>query len=251
MLPIFRHEINQYAVYYLPIAQNAEKKDLARICDHMKKGIQRIACLYEEESEDAYLVYDESLLKCSKCEKWLGQWQEMWDKPLYKEYREAHNLSLLRSRIPGRDRAEHLIILGEGPGMEEWLGSMVRSVKRLSFFQPDVPKGFDMIRSRMQLEYGILAEWKNSPHPRAAEKALVLDYSEKEKVFIWGIPRGSIWVDMNSSERRRHDLTDRDTGIDYISLKSIWREEIILTLDTVSKIQYNTEVKLDGIVGRQ
>ena len=251
MLPIFRHEVGSYAVYYLSVVRDLPKTDLVRVCDQMKKGIQRIADLYEEESEDAYLVYDESFLTYLSDGKLFQYWQRLWDLPMYKEYKEAHNLSLLRNRIPAGIKAEHLIILGNGPGVESWLGSLVRSVKYLSFYHTDEPKDFKEIQHRMQAEYGILAQWKKSPHPKSSEKALVLDYSEIEKVFIWGIPRGSIWIDMNSSQRRKHDLVDRDTGISYISLKSIWREEIILTLDTISKIQYNTEVKLGEIVGRQ
>jgi len=82
--------------------------------------------------------------------------------------------------------------------------------------------------------------------PESAEPALVLDYCKKDSIFIWGIPAGSIWIDMNSLETRRHALEDRETGIRYISLKKVWIEEMIQTLDTAVKIQYNTEVNLEG-----
>ena len=247
--PIFRQEIDSYGVYYLQIDEGSAESEPEQIKDYLEKGIGRLAYLYGEEDVQAYLVYDGSF------ENWLKQkgkedyWKKLWGYPIYKEYKEAHNLALLWKRIHPVRGIEHLLILGEGPGVEEWIGYIGRYMKRVSFFSLDQPKGFEDICQKMQDEYGLLPEWKRSLHPKSEQAAMVLDYTGRDKIFIWETPRGSIWVDMSSLESRRHDLEDRDTGILYISLKSIWCQEVIQTLDTISKIQYNTEVKLDGKVG--
>ena len=73
----------------------------------------------------------------------------------------------------------------------------------------------------------------------------MVDYSGDCVISIRGLAKGSIWVDMESVESKRHLMEDRVVGPQYLSLKTIWRREMMETLDTVSKFAYNTEVKID------
>ncbi len=246
IVTIFYKEIGEYEVYYLQISADTANNELSAVQSHMAKGIRRIAACYHREDENinAYLVYEASFAKWLKERQQEEKWQEFWNLPLYGEYKESHNLTLLLQQIPKSRWPGRLIILGEAPGMQEWIGTLARYMRGITIFSPVRPRCFESIREKLLDEYGLLISWEKSLQPVSGEPALVLDYCGKEKIYIWGIPSGSIWIDMMSMEERRHSLEDRETGIDYISLKSFWKGEMLQTLDTASKIQYNTEVKL-------
>ena len=250
-LPVFRMETQLHEIYYLQMYATVKSEELAEVQSYMAKGIRRIAGWYgDEESHNEYIVYDPPF------ENWLWArqradfWQKTWNLPLYQEYEESCNLLFLLRQPILRSVPGNLIILGEAPGIQEWIGLLAKHMKKIIFFSLTKPKGFEQLREWMLSEYGLLADWAETLQPVSREPALILDYSGREKIYIWGVARGSIWIDMTSMEARRHALQDRDTGIQYISLKCFWQEEMLQTLDTVGKIKYNTEVKLEGKVGK-
>ena len=260
-LPIFRKEVGPYEVYYLQMFPDVENSEFAGVQAYMQKGIRRISGLCDRETGgDASLSYDGEdkrnacLVYDRDFEKWLvfrkkdGLWQKLWNLPLYHEYKEAHNLTFLLQQIPVSTWPGQLIILGEAPGMADWLGMLARHMKCITIYALAEPRGFETVRARMLEEYGLLTDWQKSLQPAAGEPALVLGYSGKDKIYAWDIVPGSIWIDMMSMEERRHALEDRETGVRYVSLKSIWREEMRQTLDTIGKIQYNIRAKLEGKV---
>ena len=242
--PIFRKEVGDYEIYYLQMPASTQKEELDAVQSHMKKGIGRLEIWYQEEEDRnaTYLVYEASFAEWLKNCRQEIYWQQLWNLPLYQEYCEPHNLQLLLRQISKSSRPGQLVILGEAPGMQEWIGALAKYMKGITIFSPAMPRGFEVIRERLLEEYGLMCRWEKSLQPKVSEPAIVLDYCGQEKVFIWGIPRGSIWIDMTSLEARRHALEDRETGIDYLSLKCFWKEEMIQTLDTANKIQYNTGV---------
>ena len=250
-MPVFRKVVGCYEVYYLQMYESMLKREMAAVQSCMEKGISRIAAWYhsQEEIGEAHLVYDAPFANWLRQQQREEYWQKLWDLPLYKEYKEPHNLNLLLAQIPKACLPKEWIILGEALGMQEWIGQAARYVKSIRVYSLIPPKGWEQMKERLLEEYGLMLTWQKSLQPVSEEPALVLDYCSKEKVYVWGVKSGSIWVDMNSLESRRHGILDRETGIQYVSLKCFWKEEMIQTLDTVSKIQYNTEVKLEGEVG--
>lgn len=72
--------------------------------------------------------------------------------------------------------------------------------------------------------------------------SVVLDFSEEDKVSVAGLEKGSIWVDMSASDRKRERIEARNTGILYFSLKKEWQEpeKARYQLDTTVKNGYNT-----------
>jgi len=259
--PVFRKETGPYEVYYLQISPSMKNNEFVRVKTYMEKGISRILTKYDRErrenshlvcnigaGEDTYQVWDRDF------EAWLhagsrtAHWLKTWELPLYQEYKEVHNLMFLLQQIPAGRWPAELIILGETPGMTGWLESLARKMKRITIYAPAQPKEFEIVREALLEEYGLLVQWVRSLQPASREPALVLDYSGKEKIYAWDVTPGSIWIDMMSMETRRHFLEDRETGVYYLSLKSIWRREMQQTLDTMRKIQYNVGVKLSGKV---
>ena len=240
-MPVFRMQTDLHEVYYLQLREDTKNEELADVQTYMAKGIRRIAGWYgDEENHNRYIVYDAAF------EKWLRTrqkevfWQNRWSLPMYQEYGEACNLLFLLRQPFLRSLPRHLIVLGEAIDIEVWIGQLIRHMKGLTFFSLTMPKTFEQLRERLLNEFGLIADWRESLHPVSKEPALILDYCGKEKVYIWEISRGSIWIDMTSMEARRHALEDRDTGIRYFSLKSYWQEEMSETLDTAGKIKYNT-----------
>ncbi len=249
--PVFFREAGGYEVYYLQVGEETEGNELAKVQAYMKKGISRLAACYQREQDrmNAYLVYDGSFARWLQERRQEEHWQQLWNLPLYGEYKEPHNLQVLLQQISKSRWPRHLVILGEAPCMEKWLEPMAKYMKSIVQFSLNRSKGFDTIREKLLDEYGLLIKWEKSLQPQSEESAMVLDYCGKENVFIWGIPPGSVWVDMTSRESRRHAIEDRETGIYYTSLKTFWQGEMLQTLDTINKIKYNTKVKLQGEMG--
>lgn len=242
--PIFRNEAEGYEVYYLQVPESAGREELAAIQASMKKGIIRLAqcCGQEEDINCACMVYEGMFAAWLNARKQEHYWAKLWNLPVYKEYQEEHNLFLLLRQIEKRQFPGRLVILGQPPGMHNWISSLARYVKEISLFSLSVPREFEALQDKLLSEYGLMIRWERSLQPQSPDPALVLDYCDRENVFIWGIPAGSIWIDMNSLEARRHGLRDRETGIRYLSLQRFWREEMIQTIDTARKILYNTKV---------
>ena len=256
-LPIFHKVMGPYEVYYLQVPKISESDNFVSLKAYIDKGIARIHAQCERggtilvadgAAENTYAVWDREF------ESWLRtdgreiQWQKIWDLPMYQEYKEVHNIIFLLQQIPTGRLPAQLIILGGAPGLTDILEGLARHMKQITIYAWDPPREFEYIRHTLLEEYGLCTEWKKGLQPASAEPALVLDYSGKEKIYVWDIVPESIWIDMTSMESRRHALEDRETGIHYLSLKSIWRTEIQQTLDTMRKIQYNVGVKLSGKV---
>lgn len=247
--PVFRLATPLHEVYYLQMRECVSSEELSGVQAHMEKALGRLKQWYGEEQNHAYLVYSPPFEKWLIQNGFLKEWQEKWNLPFYQEYEEFYNLNFLLQEIGGGPWPKHLLILGNAPGVSEWLPKLARTMKTVTFCLEEQPKEYERVRSCLLEEYGMLVKWVDSLNQYPDEAALVLDYWGREKLYMWTVGRGSIWIDMTSMECRRRAVEDRDTGIRYISLKAFWREEMQQTLDTANKIKYNTGVILEGKVG--
>ena len=249
-LPVFQYQTPMHHVYYLQMRADVSGEEIPSVQTYMEKALERMGQWYgEEQWMHTYMVYSPDFEKWLKARGYDTLWRQWWKIPVYREYGECSNLNILLQKIPGDSCPRNLLILGEAPGVRDWLPKLARGMRSVTFCAENKPRDLERIREQLLSEYGMLAEWKTDLCQYMGGEALVLDYSGREKLYIWAVGRGSIWVDMTSMEGRRHAIEDRNTGIQYISLKSIWREEILQTLDTANKIKYNTEVILEGKVG--
>lgn len=241
-LPVFYREMECYEIFYLQIYRETQNSELACIQAHMTKGIQRIEAWKDRQQplRNTYLVYEPSFEKWLYQRHWERRWEALWEFGQYNEYGEVHNLLLLLKYIERLPRPGHVVILGEPTGMQDWICAIARYMKSVTLYSLKEPRGFAEVQEKLLEEYGMLVRWEKSEQPVSEEPSLILDYSGKEKIYIWGIPKGSIWIDMTSLEFRRHAIQDRETGIYYVSLRSIWLEEMLQTLDMAGKIKYNT-----------
>jgi hypothetical protein len=248
--PVFQIQMPQHHVYYLQMRESTSKETLSAVQTYMEKALERMGQWWEEvQLTHTYMVFSPAFEKWLVSKGYYHVWLERWKIPLYQEYEESSNLYMLLQRIPGDQYPRNLIILGNAPGISEWLPKLTKYMKTVTICLEEEPRNFEKIRMQLLNEFGVLIDWKKDLKYYKGEAALVLDYWGREKLYTWAVGTGSIWIDMTSMEYRRRAIEDRNTGIQYISLKSIWREEMIQTLDTANKIKYNTEVILKGKVG--
>ena len=240
-LPVFQIQSAIHHVYYMQMGMSVPEEDVPSVQTYMEKALERMGQWYSEDQRmHTYMVYSPAFEKWLRARGYDALWQQWWKIPVYKEYGECSNLNILLQKIPGDSCPRNLLVLGEAPGISEWLPRLARGMRSVTFCGENQPRNLEKIQEQLLNEYGMLAEWKTDLCQYKGGKVLVLDYSGREKLYIWAVGRDSIWVDMTSMECRRHAIEDRNTGIRYISLKSIWREEILQTLDTANKIKYNT-----------
>ncbi len=260
---VFRKEVYGRDVFYLQVSGHPSVEDVLLVKDEMQKALHRLLSLgrCREEYPPTYLVYEDGFEKWLESVHYEKEWRRLWSTPMYAEY---HNKVNLRQMLDvtfgktGRSVAwpKVAFVLGYGPDMQEWLSWIARHLRSLTFFVEFVTKGFEELLADIEEEFGLVAQVKltapgelRKQRLRSAEPVLVIDYSGNTVISVAGICRGSIWLDMDSIEAKRHSIEDRRTGITYLSLKNIWRREMSQPLDTIGNFEYNTGVKLDRLGG--
>ncbi len=146
----------------------------------------------------------------------------------------------------------HFVILGQSACVPEIIYECVRNIKSLKWILPERQFRVELqdFVDILYEEYGLavdvklLSEKENftKVHPVCRVPSLVLDFSETDRIPTADVARGSIWLDMASSEEKRRRIEERNTGIYYYSLKKEWKQpqKALYHLDTIGKNGYNT-----------
>ncbi len=242
-----------FVIYYLQVVGELADVRLADLHGEMNKALERLEARYrrEEDGLRTYLVLEDGF------EKWLENlgakqyWQQLWQFPVYSDYQSNRNLKYLLQTIPRKDWPKKAMILGCGVGMQEWLPFLAEHVHNMELYVEFMTKGLEELQEELCEEYGMVTDLKlvepggfQRERLRSREPVLVIDFSGCGNISVLGMEPGSIWVDMDAMENKRHLIEDRPTGLTYLSLKTIWKREMIQTLDTISKFAYNTRVKI-------
>lgn len=155
-------------------------------------------------------------------------------------------------RYAGAEGIYHFIILGQTACVQELIYGLINNMKSLKWILPARlyrQAQQDMVDILYE-EYGLAVEVRvfqeeesfARVYPTCRVPSVVLDFSETDRVPTVDVARGSIWLDMASSGEKRRRIEDRDTGIQYFSLKKEWKQpqKALNYLDTISKNGYNT-----------
>ena len=146
----------------------------------------------------------------------------------------------------------HFIILGEAECIPTLVLRYVRGMKSLRWFltKRQFREAESLLVEDIYEEYGLAVEVRLLEEERDLRKlclvcklpTVVIDFCEEERVSAADVAEGSIWLDMTSSETKRHRLEERNTKIAYFSLKKEWKQpqKALNYLDTISKNGYNT-----------
>lgn len=260
---VFRKEVCDRDIFYLQVSGRPSVDCVLQVKDEMQKALNRLLTLgrQQEEYPPTYLVYEDSFEKWLESVRYEKEWRRLWSTPMYTEYHDKENLRQMLEAVFGKngqsvDWPKEALVLGYGPDMQEWLPWIAGHLRSLTFFVEFVTKGFEELLADTEEEFGLVPQVKltapgelRKQRLRSAEPILVIDYSGNVAISVTGISRGSIWLDMDSVETKRHSMEDRRTGITYVSLKNLWKREMSQTLDTIGNFEYNTEVKIDRLGG--
>lgn len=260
---VFRKSVFGREVYYLQICGYPSAGSVLQVKDEMQKALDRMLTLNRQQKTHVltYLVYEDSFQKWLEGVCYEREWRRLWRTPMYEEYHDKENLRQMLEMVTSHNMAGNSFpkeawVFGYGPDMQEWLPWIAGRLRTLTFYMEFVTKGFEGMLADAEEEFGLVPQIRltapgelRKRRLRSTAPVLIIDYSGNEAISVAGISRGSIWLDMDSVESKRHGIEDRRTGITYISLKNIWKREMIQTLDTIGKFEYNTGVKLDRLGG--
>lgn len=255
---VFRKEVLGQDVIYLQVCGYPSVDSVYLLKEEMQKAVARILAhgRKEEESPQCSLVYEESFINWLEAVQYARLWRKMWHTPMYADYHAKENLGRMLNAIPKEGFPQEAWILGYGQKMQEWLPWIAGRLRRLTIYVEFVTKGFEALLEGLETDFGLVAQVRlvapgelRRQRLRSEEPVLVIDYTGREVISVAGICRGSVWLDMDSVEAKRHSIEDRRTGITYVSLKNLWKREMAQTLDTIGNFEYNTEVKIDRLGG--
>lgn len=252
-MQIFRQVSEPYILYYIQLCGNAEQMEPMQLCKEMHKAYSHFQDRYRKKEDDmcTYLLFDPAF------EKWLENkgaaeiWPGEWKCSVYQDFASPENMQWILRQIPKEQYPYKAYVLGNGMGMEKWISYVAGKVHHIRFYLEFATKGVEELQEMLLEEYGMLTEVLligagefKKLCLRSEEPVLVIDFSGPESIFVSGLKRGSIWVDMNASEDKRHAMEDRHTGVHYYSLMTVCKREMLQTLDIGSKFAYNTDVKI-------
>lgn len=250
---IFRSQMEPFVVYYFQLCGYPKAQEFHLVSGEMQKAYQHMQERFakKEEAHHTYLTFDEGF------EKWLAigenieEWLNTWGFPLYYDFATGDNLRWMLEQVRPKMWPDKAYILGSGIGIRDWISLIADKVNAIEFYLEFATKGVEELQEMLLEEYGMLTRLQLTTGSeytklrlRSDEPVLVIDFTGKEPISVLGMKKGSIWLDMDASEAKRHAMEDRRTGVQYYSLKTIWQREMLQTLDIISKFAYNTEVKI-------
>lgn len=257
-IQVFRKEVLGMDIIYLQICGYPSMDSVLTVKDEMQKAVDRILSQTRRQEVilATHLVYEEGFQEWLKSMRYEKEWRRLWYAPVYTDYHAKENVQRMLQMLSKEQFPQEAWILGQGPGMEEWLPTIARQVRNLTFFTEFVTKGFEDMLEELEENFGLVAqvrlvtpgEWKKQ-RLRSLQPVLVIDFSGEEVIPVTRLGRGSIWVDMDSVDDKQHAMEERRAGVVYFSLKNLWIREMLQTLDTVGNFEYNTEVKIGRLGG--
>lgn len=255
---VFRNKVYGKDIIYLQVCGYPYQEQVECVQGEMQKALERILACGRKDEEPARtgLVYDFSFEKWLESVECASRWRRMWQLPMYDAFYDRANVEHMLSQVPKDAFPQEMWILGYGPDVKAYILQIAGKIRSLTFWVEFVTRSLERLTEELEEELGLVCQVRLvAPGAMKKERftgthpVLVLDYSGKESISVIGMCKGSFWLDMDSVESKRHSMEDRKTGIHYISMKKLWKEEMLQTLDTIGNIEYNTEVKLDGLGG--
>ena len=220
--------------------------------ENMLSELMRELSLYVEEQSASWCVYDKAVREILLDDNPVAEiWGKMWRSGEFTSFTE---LQWAQQLMPLAEK-HHFIVLGKAPCIPELLQQYAERMKSLRWiideacarnhgeeleeFAEDFyqEQGLAVTIEQVQGKYGF-----ERLQLTCKEPSNILDFSGEDKVSTGWAARGSIWLDMWSSEEKCRQINQRNAGIQYFSLREKWRQtqKKSYRLDTVNKNEYNT-----------
>ena len=250
---IFRSQMEPFVVYYLQLCGYPQAQEYPLVLGEMQKAYQHMQERFtkKEEAFQTYLTFDEGFEKWLTDSDGMEEWLNAWGHPLYYDFATGENLEWILKKAVPKVWPGKAYILGSGLGIRDWIPLIANKVNTIEFYLEFATKGVEELQEMLLEEYGMLTRVHLTTGReytqlslRSEEPLLVIDFSGKEPVSVLGLKKGSVWIDMDASSVKCHAVEKRRTGVEYYSLKTIWKREMLQTLDIISKFAYNTDVKI-------
>jgi len=208
--------------------REAERKQALRqqvqaLLDELE-SLQTAICLLGENTYWTYTVYASNLRTKinTPC------WWKYWKIPEFENY----NQPLWAEKILSHGTCYGFLILGQSDCIPDMLLASAGSMRSAKWYllQKDYTEETEAFIENFYEDYGLAielhllenqADWGRQRF-ECREPIKVLDFSGTEKVSVYGVPEGSVWLDMNAMDAKSRRMEVRNQGIDYFSLKKLW-----------------------------
>lgn len=198
-----------------------------------------------------YQVWDRSFYGYLHRHQLAGEWLRIWRIPVFDQYGYGQLQTLMRN-VEGWQKLSQIVILGYNSGILDCVPQLVRRARGVHFYLDYEPRDMEEVQEQMDEEYGLVTQWrilegraedagqladeetvvkKEPPYPglgqylrRYEVPCLVIDFTDAAGIPMTGLKPGSMWWDMGAMEEKRHLLEDRPLGVQYVSMKTLWRD---------------------------
>ena len=197
-----------------------------------------------------YQVWDRSFYGYLQRRQLTGEWLRVWHIPVFDQYGDGQLHTLMRN-VEGWQKLSQIVILGYNSGIMDCMPQLVRRARGVHFYLDYEPRDMAEIQEQIDEEYGLVTQWrildggdkdagqgddepaerKAPPYPGLSQylrhyevPCLVIDFTDTAGIPMTGLRPGSMWWDMGAMESKRHMLEDRPLGVQYVSMKTLWRD---------------------------
>jgi len=228
---------------------------MVRCCANVERLLSELMkelSLYVEEQSASWCVYDKVVRDILLGDNPVAEiWEKVWKAGEFTSFTE---LKWVQQLMPHAVK-HHFIVLGKAPCIPEVLQQYSERMKSLrwiideayvrahseeleefaeNFYQE---QGLAVTIEQVQGKYGF-----ERLRLTCKEPSSILDFTGEDKISAGWAAKGSIWLDMWSSEEKCRRITRRNGEIEYFSLREKWRQtqKKSYRLDTMHKNEYNT-----------
>lgn len=209
--------------------QKQYEADVCVLDDSIKKTVQ---CILEKTEilDDCACIYTDGVRALLLGDGLIAElWKKNWDVREFVDYREYKWARLL---LPFAVQT-HFVILGTAPCIPEVTKACARRMKSLRWIlrEKDCGEPVEDFIDDFYEDYGLAVELQTVTGRNgfrtlcleAVKPICVLDFTDEAKLFWGGLASGSIWLDFASLEAKERRLERLAPGIQYVSLKKLWR----------------------------
>lgn len=204
---------------------------------------------YVDERADCYCVYEKTVRDILYGDNPVAKlWQRLWK---WNEFALYTELFWVRQLMPLAVN-HHFIVLGSAPCVPELLTQSAGRMKSLRWIVEEAyanahSEELEDFAEDFYQEQGLAVTIEGVQgfekfQLTCREPSNILDFTGKDRAFAGEAAKGSVWLDMWSSEEKCRRFARRSAEIQYVSLREKWRktQKKCYCLDTIGKNEYNT-----------
>lgn len=190
-----------------------------------------------------YQVWDRSFHGYLQRHQLAGEWLRVWRIPVYDQYGGGQLQTFMRN-VEGWQKLSQIVILGYHSDILDCMPQLARRARGIHFYLDYEPRDREELQEQIDEEYGLVTQWRvlggreedagqRLSYPGLAQylrryevPCLVIDFTDAADIPVTGLKPGSMWWDMGAMEEKRHLLEDRPLGVQYVSLRTLWRDMV-------------------------